>query len=120
MLMQPSSDEPTVTVLEGLQRQLNHKWAPHVLAALSYHPHRFGELRDAIARMSDGKLVGESVLAKTLQDLQRNGLVKNTQDESTWPIIVSTYALTEHARRRLPELLATARQFLSVPEDHAG
>lgn len=119
MLMQPSNDEPTVTVLEGLRRQLNHKWAPRVLAALSHRPHRFGELRAAIARMSDGKLVGESVLANTLQDLQRYGLVTNTQDESTWPIIVSTYALTEHARRRLPELLAAAREFLFVPEDHA-
>lgn len=120
MRTEPSQSELIVELLEGLQRQLNHKWAPRVLSALSAGPLRFGELRAAVTSMADDKIVGESVLAKTLHDLKKYGLVSNTQDDSAWPIIVSTYALTAHARESLPELLAAARRLLTSPDGHAG
>lgn len=114
-------DEPSkaeLKLLEEFRRRLDHKWALRVLTALSSGPLRFSELRNKLTEMASGNLISDSVLANTLHDLESYRLVTNTRDESSKPIIVSTYAMTEDAREILPELQRLARRFLESPADH--
>ncbi|MPY98092.1 MAG: hypothetical protein GEU97_08835 [Actinophytocola sp.] len=117
---EPSRDDLDLEVLEEFRHRLDHKWALRVIAALIEGPLRFNELRQAVSELADGKPISVSVLSETLHDLADYGLVSNTRDESSKPIIVSIYALTENARKNLPELQEVARRFLAEPGDQSG
>jgi DNA-binding HxlR family transcriptional regulator len=74
------------------------KWALLALAALEPGPQRFGMLRQRIEGVS------RKMLAQTLRNLERDGLVTRTpHDES--PLRVD-YALTPLGRELLPRALA--------------
>ena len=68
---------------------LNGKWKLPIIVALSFGEKRFGE----IAREVHG--ITDRMLSKELRDLEINGLVKRTV-ENSYPVKV-TYALTPHS-----------------------
>jgi DNA-binding HxlR family transcriptional regulator len=62
------------------------KWAPLILRQLARSDKRYSELRDAIGGVS------EKMLAQTLRELERDGLIKRTSYPVIPPHVV--YALT--------------------------
>lgn len=66
--------------------RIANKWTAMIVIALSHHPLRFGELREAVGGIS-GK-----VLADTLRDLERDGIVTRTAFDEMPPRV--DYALT--------------------------
>lgn len=66
--------------------KIANKWTAMIIIALSGGPLRFGELRDAV----DG--VSGKVLADTLRDLERDGIVERTAYDDVPPRV--EYELT--------------------------
>lgn len=66
--------------------KIANKWTAMIIIALSGGPLRFGELRDAV----DG--VSGKVLADTLRDLERDGIVERTAYDEMPPRV--EYELT--------------------------
>ncbi len=74
---------PTRKIVE----QVTSRWGTLVLAVLATGPHRFAAVRDRIGGIS------EKMLAQTLKQLVRAGLVDRAVDASVPPQV--TYSLTE-------------------------
>ena len=68
---------------------LNGKWKLPIIVALSFGEKRFGEIAKEVHGITD------RMLSKELRDLEINGLVKRTV-ENSYPVKV-TYALTPHS-----------------------
>ena len=66
--------------------KIANKWTAMIIIALSGGPLRFGELRDAV----DG--ISGKVLADTLRDLERDGIVERTAYDEMPPRV--EYELT--------------------------
>ncbi len=75
----------------GALLNVTGRWGTLALAALAEGPYRFGALR----RRVDG--VSERMLAQTLQQLERDGLVHREVRETIPPNV--EYSLTHSARR---------------------
>jgi len=68
---------------------LNGKWKLPIIVALTFGDKRFGEIAKEVQGVTD------RMLSKELRDLELNGLVKRTV-ENTYPVKV-TYSLTPHS-----------------------
>ena len=68
---------------------LNGKWKLPIIVALTFGDKRFSEIAKEVHGITD------RMLSKELRDLEINGLVKRTV-ENTYPVKV-TYALTPHS-----------------------
>ena len=68
---------------------LNGKWKLPIIVALTFGEKRFGEISKEIPGVTD------RMLSKELRDLELNGLVKRTV-ENSYPVKV-TYSLTPHS-----------------------
>ena len=80
---------------------VNGKWKLPIIIALSFGEKRFSE----IAKDIDG--ITDRMLSKELRDLELNGLVKRTVEES-YPVKV-TYALTPYSETLEEVIQALAR-----------
>lgn len=69
---------------------LNGKWKLPIIVALTFGEKRFGEISREVHGITD------RMLSKELRDLELNGLVKRTV-EDTYPVKIS-YALTPHSK----------------------
>lgn len=69
---------------------LNGKWKLPIIVALTFGEKRFGEISKDVPGITD------RMLSKELRDLEMNGLVKRTVDDS-YPVKV-TYSLTPHSK----------------------
>jgi DNA-binding HxlR family transcriptional regulator len=78
--------------------QVGGKWSTLIVTALAERPHRFGELRRALADIS------QRMLTQTLRDLQRDGLVSRRVFPTQPPSV--EYALTDLGRSLLTSLAA--------------
>ena len=78
--------------------QIGGKWSTLIVTALAERPHRFGELRRALADIS------QRMLTETLRDLQRDGLVSRCVYPTRPPSV--EYALTDLGRSLLTSLAA--------------
>ncbi len=78
--------------------QVGDKWSTLIITALAERPHRFGELRRALADIS------QRMLTQTLRNLQRDGLVRRSVFPTQPPSV--EYALTDLGRSLLPSLSA--------------
>ena len=76
--------------------KLGGKWSTLIVMALAERPHRFGELRRALADISQRMLSG------TLRELQRDGLVSRRVFPTKPPSV--EYALTDLGRTLRPIL----------------
>ena len=76
------------------------KWSIAVLVALSQHPHRFGELKRIIPKIS------QRMLTQTLRDLEQDGLI-NRKVYPTKPPSVE-YSLTPIGKSLLVPLVVLA------------
>ncbi len=81
--------------------KIANKWTAMIVIALSDGPLRFGELRDAVAGIS-GK-----VLADTLRDLERDGIVSRTAYDQMPPRV--DYELTPLGQTLREPLTALGR-----------
>jgi DNA-binding HxlR family transcriptional regulator len=68
---------------------LNGKWKLPIIVALTFGEKRFGEISKEVHGITD------RMLSKELRDLELNGLVKRTVEDS-YPVKV-TYSLTPHS-----------------------
>jgi len=68
---------------------LNGKWKLPIIVALTFGEKRFGEIAKEVQGVTD------RMLSKELRDLELNGLVKRTV-ENSYPVKV-TYSLTPHS-----------------------
>jgi DNA-binding HxlR family transcriptional regulator len=82
------------------------RWGVLALIELLRRPHRFGELRRAIGRVS-GKAVSEKMLAQTLQTLERDGLVHRDAKPVIPPRV--DYSLTDLGREAAERVRALAQ-----------
>jgi DNA-binding HxlR family transcriptional regulator len=78
--------------------KLGGKWSTLIVMALAERPHRFGELRRALADIS------QRMLTETLRDLQRDGLVSRRVFPTQPPSV--EYALTDLGRSLLASFAA--------------
>ena len=83
--------ELTLEILQG-------KWKPVILAHLKEGPMRYGELREAIPRLS------EKMLSERLRDLEEQGLVSRSKAGGRGS--PATYRLTRRADSLRPLLQA--------------
>jgi len=90
------TQESCVPVREVLNR-VGDKWSMLVIMILSTEPVRFNELR----RRIDG--ISQRMLTRTLQDLERCGLVTRTVEPSVPPKV--EYALTALGRTLLEPVM---------------
>lgn len=81
--------------------RIANKWTAMIVIALSGGPRRFGQVREAVGGIS-GK-----VLAETLRDLQRDGLVTRTAHDEMPPRV--EYELTPLGRTLRDPLTALVR-----------
>ncbi|MGI5218017.1 winged helix-turn-helix transcriptional regulator [Nocardia sp. CA-290969] len=93
------------------------RWGVLALAALGEGPHRFGELR----RHVDG--VSERMLAQTLQQLERDGLVSRRAENTIPPKV--EYSLTplgarvaEHLRALIDVLESNISEITAAQQDY--
>ena len=77
------------------------KWGYALLTALGNGPKRFHVLRDTLEGIS------EKVLAQTLRDLTRDGLVERSATETVPPQV--SYSLTEVGHGAAAQLLGLSR-----------
>ncbi|KAA0588440.1 DNA-binding HxlR family transcriptional regulator [Azospirillum lipoferum] len=87
--------------IRDVMSHINDKWSVLILIALQDRPHRFGELRRALADIS------QRMLTQTLKGLQREGLLSRTVFPTTPPAV--EYALTPLGLSLLPALGAVIR-----------
>ncbi len=78
--------------------RVGDKWTVQVIVELGEGPHRFNELRRAIAGVS------QRMLTLTLKNLERDGLVSRTVTPSVPPRV--DYALTDLGRSMLAPVQA--------------
>jgi DNA-binding HxlR family transcriptional regulator len=69
---------------------LNGKWKLPIIVSLTFGEKRFSEISKEVLGITD------RMLSRELRDLEINGLVKRTVEE-TYPVKVS-YALTKHSK----------------------
>src|SRR5579859_4640384 len=81
--------------------RVGDKWSTLLIFTLAERKHRFGELRRAIADIS------QRMLTQTLRELQEDGLVSRTVHPTTPPS--TEYALTELGRSLVVPLSVLAR-----------
>lgn len=81
--------------------RIANKWTAMIVIALSDGPLRFGQVKDAVGGIS-GK-----VLADTLRDLERDGIVSRTAFDEMPPRV--EYALTELGETLRDPLTALGR-----------
>ena len=81
--------------------QIGDKWNTLILIVLGTRPHRFGELRRAVADIS------QRMLTQTLRDLQRNGLISRRVFPTQPPSV--EYRLTPLGETLLDPLAALTR-----------
>jgi len=81
--------------------KIANKWTAMIVIALSGGPLRFGEVRDAV----DG--ISGKVLADTLRDLERDGIVKRTAYDEMPPRV--EYELTSLGQTLREPLTALGR-----------
>ncbi|MGK3955907.1 winged helix-turn-helix transcriptional regulator [Arthrobacter sp. R4] len=81
--------------------KIANKWTAMIIIALSGGPLRFGELRDAV----DG--ISGKVLADTLRDLERDGIVERTAYDEMPPRV--EYELTSLGQTLREPLTALGR-----------
>jgi DNA-binding HxlR family transcriptional regulator len=81
--------------------RIANKWTAMIVIALSHGPLRFGEVRQAV----DG--ISGKVLADTLRDLERDGIVSRTPYDQMPPRV--DYELTDLGRTLREPLTALGR-----------
>jgi DNA-binding HxlR family transcriptional regulator len=81
---------------------LNGKWKLPIIVALTFGEKRFGEISKEVNGVTD------RMLSKELRDLELNGLVKRSV-ENTYPVKV-TYSLTPHSES-LSTVIAALRDW---------
>lgn len=81
---------------------LNGKWKLPIIVALTFGEKRFSEIAKEVHGITD------RMLSKELRDLEINGLVKRTV-ENTYPVKV-TYSLTPHSES-LEEVIEALRNW---------
>ncbi len=92
----PIADDPRCAIRPVLDRVAD-KWTALVVAVLSNGPARYGELRRAVAGIS------EKMLAQTLRGLERDGLVERRVVPAS-PVRVE-YELTRLGHTLVPALV---------------
>jgi DNA-binding HxlR family transcriptional regulator len=87
----------------GIMEHVTSRWGVLALIRLLERPHRFGELRRAIATYGR---VSEKMLAQTLQNLERDGLVNRDAKPVIPPHV--EYSLTDLGREAAEQVSALA------------
>lgn len=106
----PTKEMDTITGKCPVETAINivgGKWKLLIIALLSIHTHRFGELKKKIPRIS------ERMLARQLRDLEQNGIVSRKSYPEIPPRV--EYALTETGKGMVPILDALGKWGRSVP-----
>lgn len=94
-------DEFSACPVRGVLDQIGDKWSTLIVITLAERPFRFGELRRALADIS------QRMLTQTLRDLQRDGLVERRVYPTVPPSV--DYRLTPLGRSLLGPLGALIR-----------
>lgn len=113
--MFPSVPEPSFCPIESGMAMLSGKWRARILMKLHTGTVRFGELRRALAGIS------EKVLAQELRALEREGLVLRTVHPEVPPRV--EYALSGFGRTLEPvldQIIGWARDHRVELEERAG
>jgi DNA-binding HxlR family transcriptional regulator len=72
--------------ISGILARIGDKWTVLIIMALAARPHRFNEIKRAIAGIS------QQMLTRTLKNLERDGMVSRTVHPTVPPQV--EYALT--------------------------
>ncbi len=97
----------------GVLQHLTNRWGTLVMVALATRPHRFAELRRAVAGIS------ERMLSQTLKDLEGDGFVLRTAHAVVPPHV--DYELTALGRAAAAHVVALAGWIEgALPEILAG
>jgi len=91
-------DRPSACPIRDVLDQIGDKWTALIVVTLAQRPHRFGELRRAIADIS------QRMLTQTLRDLQRDGLISRHVYPTIPPSV--EYKLTSLGRSLLVPLVS--------------
>lgn len=94
-------DRPSDCPVRDVLGHIGDKWSTLIVVTLAERPHRFGELRRTIPDIS------QRMLAQTLRDLQRDGLVSRRVYPTAPPSV--EYRLTALGRSLLGPLAALIR-----------
>lgn len=73
--------------ISGILARIGDKWTVLIIMALQTRPHRFNEIKRAIAGIS------QQMLTRTLKNLERDGMVSRTVHPTVPPQV--EYALTD-------------------------